>query len=150
MLVFSCPHSVRWGTAFGVCSWWVRSLHSFWTQCEIIVCTSCTHGVLFFCPSTVSGVEGEVRTQTAFNLGPGRTGTSGKRGTKMRASRSSDCKSVTTPKTGGKKQGQSERSGIYTKEKVSVHHSATESTGYTISPATGACHPSTQVNHYFV
>ncbi|XP_070759482.1 LOW QUALITY PROTEIN: protein hinderin [Enoplosus armatus] len=94
----------------------------------------------------VSGVEGEVKIRTPFNLGPGSTSTSSNRGTKMRARRSSDCKNETALKKGGKKQGhlQSERSGVYTKEKVSVHHSATVATEHTLSPPSGTFH-STQV-----
>lgn len=100
-------------------------------------------------PQTVSGVEGEAKA-----LGPGSSGTSIKRGTKMRARRSSDCKNETTLKKGDNKQGhlQSERSGVYTKEKVSVHHSATVAPDHIVSPATGTfhLHPSTQVNYCFV
>lgn len=89
---------------------------------------------------------------TPFNLGPGSTGASSKRGTKMRARRSSDCKNEIAVKTGGKKQGhvQSERSGVFTKEKLSVHHIATEATECALSPATGSFQPSTQVNYCFV
>ncbi|XP_051272003.1 protein hinderin isoform X2 [Dicentrarchus labrax] len=96
----------------------------------------------------VAGVEGEVKTRTPFNLGPGSTSTSSKRGTKMRARRSSDNKSETTLKKGGRKQGylQSERSGVFTKEKEPVHHSATVATEqHILSPDTGTFHSSTQV-----
>lgn len=102
----------------------------------------------FVFPQTVSGVEGDVTTQTPFNLAPGSTSTSSKRGTKVRARSSSDC-NETTLKKGGKKHGhlRSECSGIYTKEKVSVHHSATE---HTLSPPSDTFHPSIQVNHCFM
>ncbi|XP_045931623.1 protein hinderin [Micropterus dolomieu] len=91
----------------------------------------------------VPGVEGDVTTQTPFNLAPGSTSTSSKRGTKVRTRSSSDC-NETTLKKGGKKHGhlRSECSGIYTKEKVSVHHSATE---HTLSPPSDTFHPSIQV-----
>ncbi|XP_033481808.2 protein hinderin [Epinephelus lanceolatus] len=95
----------------------------------------------------VPGVDGEVKTHTPFSLGPGSTSTSSNRDTKMRARRSSDCKTETTLKKGGKKLShlQSERSGVYTKEKVSVHHSAAAATEHTLSPALGTSLPSTQV-----
>ncbi|XP_070704300.1 protein hinderin [Pempheris klunzingeri] len=94
----------------------------------------------------VSGVEGEVRTKIPFSLGPGSGGTSSKRGPKVRARRSSDCKNETTLNTGGKKQGrlQSERSGVYTKEKVPAHQGATEATECTLSPSASNFHPLTQ------
>lgn len=99
-------------------------------------------------PQTVSGVDGEVKSHTPFSLGPGSTSTSSNRDTKMRVRRSSDCKTETTLKKGGKKLShlQSERSGVYTKEKVSVHHSAAAATEHTLSPALGTSLPSTQVN----
>ncbi|XP_074484159.1 protein hinderin [Sebastes fasciatus] len=77
----------------------------------------------------------------------GSTCTSSKRGTKMRARHGSDCKNETTLKKGGKKQGhlQRERSGVYTKEKVSVHHSAAAATEHSLSPALGTFLSSTQV-----
>lgn len=102
-------------------------------------------------PQTVSGVDGESKTQTHFSLAPGSTSTSSKRSSKMQARHSSDCKNETTLKRRGKKQGhlQSERSGVYAKEKVSVHHSAAVATEHS-SPPTGTFHPSTQVNHCFV
>ncbi|KAE8298110.1 hypothetical protein D5F01_LYC02598 [Larimichthys crocea] len=89
----------------------------------------------------VPGLEGG--TKSSFSLGPG---SSSKRGTKIRARRSSDCKNETTLKKGGKKQGhsQSERSGAYT-EKVSVHHTAAVATEHSRSPANGVFQPSTQV-----
>ncbi len=70
----------------------------------------------------------------------------------MRARRSSDCKNETTLKNGGKKQGplQSERSGVYAKGKVSVHHSATVAAEHIVSPAAGTFHTSTQVSYCFV
>ncbi|TKS70909.1 Protein hinderin [Collichthys lucidus] len=89
----------------------------------------------------VPGLEGG--TKSSFSLGPG---SSSKRGTKIRARRSSDCKNETTLKKGSKKQGhlQSERSGAYT-EKVSVHHTAAVATEHSRSPANGVFQPSTQV-----
>lgn len=99
-------------------------------------------------PQTVAGVGGETKTktQTPFNLGPGSTSTSSKRGTKIR--RSSNCKNETTSKKQG--HSQSERSGVYPKEEVSVCHSATVATEHSLSPATGNFHPATQVNYCFI
>ncbi|KAM9362217.1 protein hinderin [Symphorus nematophorus] len=95
----------------------------------------------------VPGVEGEGKTRSPFHLRSGSTNTSSNRGTKMRARQSSDFKTETTLKKGGKKQGhlESERSGAYTKEKASVHHSATVAAEHSLSPPTGAFHPTTQV-----
>ncbi|XP_054473229.1 protein hinderin [Anoplopoma fimbria] len=93
----------------------------------------------------VPGVEGVGKTQTPFSLGSGSTGS--KRGTKMGARRSYDCNNETSLKKCGKKQGhlQSEQSGIFTKEKVSVHHSATAVSEHALSPALGTFLPSAQV-----
>ncbi|XP_041813028.1 protein hinderin isoform X2 [Chelmon rostratus] len=90
--------------------------------------------------------DGEVKTQSHFSLGPGSISASSKRSSKMQARHSSDCKNETTLKRRGKKQGhlQSEHSGAYTKEKVSVHHSATAATQHSFSPPTGTFYPSTQ------
>uniref|UniRef100_UPI0037E6F805 protein hinderin n=1 Tax=Semicossyphus pulcher TaxID=241346 RepID=UPI0037E6F805 len=95
----------------------------------------------------VPGVDERVKTKTPFSVGPGSTSTSSKRGTKMPVRRGSDCKNETTLKTGVKKQGhlQSERSGVYTKEKVSVHYTAAAATEHMPSPAPGTFHPATQV-----
>ncbi|XP_059183878.1 protein hinderin [Centropristis striata] len=95
----------------------------------------------------VPGVEGEGQTRIPFSLGSDSIRTSSKRGSKMRDRHSSDCKKDTTIKKGGKKQGhlQSERSGVYNKEKVSIHHSATAVTAHTLSPALGTFLPPTQV-----
>ncbi|XP_035857882.1 protein hinderin isoform X1 [Sander lucioperca] len=96
----------------------------------------------------VPGLEGEGKTPTPFSLRSGSsTSTSSKRGTKMRTRRSSDCKNETTLRKVVKKQGssQSERSGVYTKENVSVHPSATVATEHTVSPALGTFISSTQV-----
>ncbi|XP_069007587.1 protein hinderin isoform X2 [Embiotoca jacksoni] len=89
----------------------------------------------------VPGVDGEVKTRTSFNSGPGSTSASNKRGTKMRVRRASDCKNQATQKTGGKRPGQvqSDPSGAYNTEKVSVHHSAT-----TLSPPSGTFVPLSQ------
>ncbi|XP_058488680.1 protein hinderin [Solea solea] len=81
----------------------------------------------------VPGVDGEVITQTSVNLASGSTSTFSKGGTEMRgtARRSSGCKNEATLKKGGKKQGhlQSDHSGVYTREKVSVNNqSAAERT----------------------
>lgn len=97
-------------------------------------------------PQTVAGVGGETKTQTPFNLGLGSTSTSSKRGTKTR--RSLNCKSETTSKKQG--HSQSERSGVYPKEEVSVRHRATVATEHSLYPATGTFHPATQVNYCFI
>ncbi|XP_032370005.1 protein hinderin isoform X2 [Etheostoma spectabile] len=94
------------------------------------------------------GLDGEGKTQTPFSLRPGSsTSTSSKSRTKMRGRCNSDCKNETTLRKVVKKQGssQSECSGVYTKEKVSVHPSATVATDHTISPALGTFISSTQV-----
>ncbi|KAK9529348.1 hypothetical protein VZT92_013448 [Zoarces viviparus] len=93
----------------------------------------------------VPGVEGEGKTRTPFSFGSGST--SSKRGTRMRVRRSYDCNKETTLKKCGKKQGHvpSEQSGIYTKEKMSAHHSATAVSEHALSPALGTFLPSTQV-----
>ncbi|CAJ1051522.1 protein hinderin [Xyrichtys novacula] len=92
----------------------------------------------------VPGVDGEMKMQTSFSLGRGITS---RTGTKMPARRNSDCKKETTLKKGGKKQGfgESERSGAYIKEKVSVRHPATVVTEHAPFPATGAFPSSSQV-----
>lgn len=146
-----CSHSVRRWTAFGVCSRWV-SVILFTIISEHGVRELCVPHVHMAPSSSVflqivsSGLEGG--TKSSFSLGPG---SSSKRGTKIRARRSSDCKNETTLKKGGKKQGhsQSERSGAYT-EKVSVHHTAAVATEHSRSPANGVFQPSTQVNCCFV
>ncbi|XP_036955986.1 protein hinderin isoform X1 [Acanthopagrus latus] len=93
----------------------------------------------------VSGVDGEVKSQTSFSVGPGKTSTFSKGGVKMRNRRSTDGKSNVTLKKSGKKQChfQSEQSGAHTKEKMSVHHSAAGASE--LSLPTGTFHPSTQV-----
>ncbi|XP_034726592.1 protein hinderin [Etheostoma cragini] len=96
----------------------------------------------------VPGLDGAGKTQTPFSLRPGSsTSTSSKRCTKMHGRCNSDCKSETSLRKVVKKQGssQSECSGVYTKEKVSVHPSATVATDHTISPALGTFTSSTQV-----
>lgn len=105
-------------------------------------------------PQTVTGVDGELNSQTPFNLGTGSTSILTKRGTRMRgaARQSSDCKTEAMLKKGGKKQGQlqSDRSGAYTKEKVSVHHSAAVAPECTPSLASDTFLPPSQVNHCFL
>uniref|UniRef100_A0A8C9XMM3 Zgc:162344 n=1 Tax=Sander lucioperca TaxID=283035 RepID=A0A8C9XMM3_SANLU len=89
------------------------------------------HPLLLSSHKLFLGLEGEGKTPTPFSLRSGSsTSTSSKRGTKMRTRRSSDCKNETTLRKVVKKQGssQSERSGVYTKENVSVHPSATVAT----------------------
>lgn len=88
-----------------------------------------------------------MKTRTPSNLGPGSANTTSKRGTKMRARFTSYCKNETTSKEGDKKQGrsQSESSGGYPNEEVSVRHSATVATGHCLRPAT--FHSSTAVNY---
>ncbi|XP_071349357.1 protein hinderin isoform X2 [Trachinotus anak] len=97
----------------------------------------------------VPGVDGEVKTQNSFSLRPGSTSTFSKRGTKTwgAARRRSDCKNDATLKKGGKKHGhlQSDHSGAYTKEKVSVHHSAAVATEHTPTLASDTFLPSSQV-----
>ncbi|XP_042350591.1 protein hinderin isoform X2 [Plectropomus leopardus] len=95
----------------------------------------------------VPELEGQVKTQTPFSFGPGSTSTSSKRGTKVRARRSSDCKNETTLKKGGKKLSNlhSEHSGVYIKEKVTVHHGATAASEDILPPALGTFLPLTQV-----
>ncbi|XP_018555712.1 protein hinderin isoform X1 [Lates calcarifer] len=99
--------------------------------------------------SFVPGVDGELNSQTPFNLGTGSTSILTKRGTRMRgaARQSSDCKTEAMLKKGGKKQGQlqSDRSGAYTKEKVSVHHSAAVAPECTPSLASDTFLPPSQV-----
>ncbi|KAM9408750.1 protein hinderin isoform 2-T2 [Pholidichthys leucotaenia] len=68
----------------------------------------------------VPRVDGEGRTLTPFGLGPGSTRTAIKRSTKMGTQHTADCKTQTTQKKGGKKQGQT----AYAKEKMPSHHSA--------------------------
>ncbi|XP_040888930.1 protein hinderin [Toxotes jaculatrix] len=97
----------------------------------------------------VPGVDGEVKTQTPFTLGPGSASALSKRGTKMQGSarRSSDSKTEATLKKGGKKQGHlhSDGSGAYTKEKVSAHYNADVATEHTPSLASDTFLPSSQV-----
>ncbi|XP_022601120.1 protein hinderin isoform X1 [Seriola dumerili] len=97
----------------------------------------------------VPGVDGEVKTQTPFSLGPGNTSTFSKRGTKMwgGARRRSDCKNEATLKKGGKKQAhlQNDHSEAYTKEKVSLPHSAAVAIEHTPSFASDTFLPSSQV-----
>ncbi|XP_073324888.1 protein hinderin [Pagrus major] len=94
----------------------------------------------------VPGVNGVVKSKTPFSVGPGNTSTFSKGGVRMRSRRTTDSKSNATLKKGGKKQShfQSEHSGAYTKEKVSVHHSAAVASERSLSPPTGTFHPSTQ------
>lgn len=68
------------------------------------------------------------------------------------ARRRSDSKSEATLKKGGRKQErlQSDHSGAYTKEKVSLLHSAAEATEHTPSFDCHAFLPSSQVNYCFV
>ncbi|CAB1440790.1 unnamed protein product [Pleuronectes platessa] len=91
----------------------------------------------------VPGLDGEVIPRTPFSLGPDSTGSFSRGATKMRvaARRSSGSK------RGGKKQGylQSDRSGAYAKEKVSVQQSAGLSTEHTPSLASDASLPPPQV-----
>ncbi|XP_061584639.1 protein hinderin isoform X3 [Cololabis saira] len=80
------------------------------------------------------GVDGGVTTKPPFSLGPDGTSTSIKRGTKMRVNLVSNCKSYNTQMKAGKKVGhlQSDGSGSYTKERVSVHQSAAVPEEHTI------------------
>ncbi|KAM4588702.1 protein hinderin [Odontesthes bonariensis] len=73
----------------------------------------------------VPGVDGGMKTWTPCSLGQNNRGTSSKRVTKMRAPHSSDSKHNATQKMAGKKQGhlQSDRSGAYIKESVSLNRS---------------------------
>lgn len=98
-----------------------------------------------------SGVDGEVKSQTPFSVRPGKTITFSKGGVKMRNRHSTDSKNNVTLKKSGKKLShfQSEQSGAYTKEKVSVHHSAAGVSEHSLSPPIGTFHPSTQVNNCF-
>lgn len=68
------------------------------------------------------------------------------------ARRGSDSRSEASLKKGGKKQEhlQSDHSGAYTKEKVSLLHSAAEATEPTPSLDSDAFLPSSQVNYCFV
>ncbi|XP_034547824.1 protein hinderin [Notolabrus celidotus] len=95
----------------------------------------------------VPGVDGEVRRLTSSRMGPGITSSTSKRGTKMPARPSSDCRKEPIPKKGGKKQGhlQSEHSGAYTKEKVSVGHPTPLVTEHIPFPTPGVFLSSTQV-----
>ncbi|XP_044204334.1 protein hinderin [Thunnus albacares] len=95
----------------------------------------------------VPGVDGVMKCQTPFTLGPGSASTTSKKSTKMRDRHSSDCKNEATLKRVGKKQGhlQNDRSGAYIKEKVSVHPSAAVVTEHTLSQASGTFLPLSQV-----
>ncbi|XP_041836541.1 protein hinderin [Melanotaenia boesemani] len=75
----------------------------------------------------VPGVDGDVKTQTPFNLGPNGTRTSSKSVTKMRTKHSSVIKNHTTQKTTRKKQNDLQSDGFraYVKENVSANLSAT-------------------------
>ncbi|XP_030276948.1 protein hinderin isoform X2 [Sparus aurata] len=90
--------------------------------------------------------DGEVKSQTPFSVRPGKTSTFSKGGVKMRNRHSTDSKNNVTLKKSGKKQShfQSEQSGAYTKEKVSVHYSAAGVSEHSLSPPTGTFHPSIQ------
>ncbi|KAK5872838.1 hypothetical protein PBY51_013500 [Eleginops maclovinus] len=96
----------------------------------------------------VPGLEGERKTQTPFSFGSGSTSTSSIRGSKMRARRSSDCKSGNTLKKVGRNQGhlQNEPSGVYSKGKEPDHLSATAATEHTLFPSSGIFLSSTQVS----
>lgn len=149
----SCSHSIRWGTALGVCSRWVSValVELFWSQSQIIWCNLYPHCILVFplCFSqTVPGVDGVMKCQPPFSLGPGSASTTSKKSTKMQPRRSSDSKNEAALKRNGKKQGHlhSDHSGAYTKEKVSVHPSADIITEHTLSQASGTFLPLSQVN----
>ncbi|KAM3621556.1 uncharacterized protein V6R79_012777 [Siganus canaliculatus] len=62
----------------------------------------------------------------------------------MPAMRSRDCNNETALKKGGKEHLQSEHSGVYTKNKVSIHPSATVATEPPLSPPASAFLPLTQ------
>ncbi|XP_030584385.1 protein hinderin isoform X2 [Archocentrus centrarchus] len=86
----------------------------------------------------IPGVDGEVKSQAPFNLRPVSSRASKKRGNKMGMKGTSDCKKQATQRTEVKKQNhlQSDHSGAYTKEKVSVHHNAAVMTPQTLSSDT--------------
>ncbi|XP_037831193.1 protein hinderin isoform X2 [Kryptolebias marmoratus] len=95
----------------------------------------------------VPGVERGMKTAMPFSLRADGTGTSSKRGTKLRVKHGSDCKIQGTQKTAGKKQGHlgSDFSGANTKEKVPVHHAAVPNI-HTVSQPHDTFHPLSQVN----
>lgn len=91
-----------------------------------------------------------MKTRMPFSLGPDGTGTSGKRGTKLRVKHGSDCKNQGTEKTVGRTQRhlESDFSGAFTTEKVQVQHAAIP-TMHTVSQPHDAFHPLSQVKHCF-
>ncbi|XP_037535125.1 protein hinderin [Nematolebias whitei] len=95
----------------------------------------------------VPGVDSGMKTRTPFGLGPDGTGTSGKRGTKLREKHGSECKNQGTQKTAGRTQRhlESDFSGAFTTEKVPVQHAAIP-TMHTVSKPHDAFHPLSQVN----
>ncbi|XP_047439406.1 protein hinderin isoform X2 [Mugil cephalus] len=89
----------------------------------------------------VPGVDRE--TKTPFNVGPGSSGASNKRGTKMGMKRVSNGKSQSTQKSRGKKQDHSQSEcDSYSKE--NIHHS-TVTAGHIVSPHSGPSLPLFQV-----
>ncbi|XP_012772867.1 protein hinderin isoform X1 [Maylandia zebra] len=80
----------------------------------------------------IPGVDGEVTSQAPFNLKPLSTSTSKKRGHKMGVKSTSDCKKQAKQRREVKNQ--SDHSGVYTKEDVSVHHNAAVMTPQTFLP----------------
>lgn len=97
---------------------------------------------------TGSGVDSGMKTRMPFGLGPDGTGTSSKRGTKLRVKHGSDCKNQGTQKMAGRKQRhlESDLSEAFTTEKVQVQHAAIP-TMHTPSQAHDAFHPLSQVKH---
>ncbi|KAM7422143.1 hypothetical protein PAMA_010287 [Pampus argenteus] len=95
----------------------------------------------------VPGVDGVMKCQTPFSLGPGSTTTTSKKRSKMQAPRGSDCKNEAKLKKGSKQHGhlQSGRSGVYAKEKVSVHPSAAVATEHNFSLDSSTALPLPQV-----
>ncbi|KAM7401791.1 hypothetical protein PAMP_017070 [Pampus punctatissimus] len=95
----------------------------------------------------VPGVDGVMKCQTPFSLGPGSTSTTSKKRSKMQAPRGSDHKNEASLKKGSKQHGHLEngRSGVYAKEKASVHPSAAVATEHNLSLASGTSLPLLQV-----